>query len=199
MSIKVHNYTDGNGNPEPEISLICDGCGKEYWDTEDHSHWSCRYNDPEQVAFYVRDDVDYTQYQGWHHDDGQKDYCPRCAHYNDVHLDALVIHPVTKLLKEVIDFGLKMSKEGHIDGGKLILPLDTGRKAKCLIGKYRDLLLKLNEELADAREELRQYKEDESGTRDFFDNQWTKEDLLDLRRERLERLAKGHLKEDEAK
>ena len=50
MSIKVHNYTDDNGNPAPEIGLICDGCGEEYWDTEDHSYWSCRDKDPEQVA-----------------------------------------------------------------------------------------------------------------------------------------------------
>lgn len=187
--IKVTDYKDDDGNPSPEVSIVCDGCGEEYFDTEDQSRW-CPIlgKSAEDVAFAIRDDIDFTDRQGWHTDDDGHDYCPRCAHYNDNHLDDLVIHPPSKRIRDVIEFNLALFNAGKIEGDKLILPLEMGRKAKWLIHRYRDLLLTINEEVADAREELKRYIEDDD-IKDYFDGDWNIEDMLKLRKKCVERIA----------
>jgi len=69
-------------HPVQCVGLRCDGCGEEYMN--DHSGFSW-FSD----AWMVREDADNG---GWHNE-GDKDYCPSCHHFDDE--DNLVISPTT--------------------------------------------------------------------------------------------------------
>lgn len=66
--------------PVQAVACKCDGCGAEYMD--DHSGFSW-YNDDQLVR-------EATANSGWHNE-GDKDYCPICHHFDDD--DNLILTP----------------------------------------------------------------------------------------------------------